>query len=303
VADLKVQLGPLKLKNPVLTASGCFGYGIEFAELLDLSRLGGIVTKGVSLKPRRGNPTVRIAETYGGMLNSIGLQNVGIEAFLSEKLPLLRKFDTEVIVNIFGEVEEEYLKLAEKFKMIDGLAALEVNISCPNVAKGGLQFGTDPDSVYSLAKELKKISGQPIIMKLTPNVSDITQIALAAQEGGADMISLINTLKGMAVDLVKMKPVLATTYGGLSGPCIKPVALAMCHQVSKKVKIPIIGMGGIMNGRDAIEFIACGASAVQVGTANFVKSNIAVDIVDEMNEYMDSNGIKDIEQVRGNLIA
>jgi len=299
--DLTIDLGPLKLKNPVLTASGCFGYGLEFTDLLDLNRLGGFCTKGISLKPRLGNPTVRIAETYGGMLNSIGLQNVGLDEFLNDKLPKLKEYDTAIIVNIFGESEDEYLKLAELLNDADNVAALEANISCPNVEKGGLQFGTDPDAVFSLAKGLKSVSRFPIIMKLTPNVTDISALAKAAEEGGADILSLINTLRGMAVDLINKKPVLATTYGGLSGPAIKPVALALLHQVRKAVNIPLMGIGGIMNAKDALEFLCVGASAVQVGTANFIKADASLEVLDGIEKYLKENGFKRLRDFIGTI--
>jgi len=299
--DLSVNLGPLKLKNPVITASGCFGYGLEFENLLDLNKLGGISTKGISLKPRSGNKPVRIAETCGGMLNSIGLQNVGLEVFLKEKLPKLKKFNTAIIVNIFGEFEDEYLRLAEALNEGEKISALEVNISCPNVKKGGLQFGTDPESVYSLAKKLKAVSRFPIIMKLTPNVTDIRVIAKAAQEGGADILSLINTVRGMAVDLEKRKPVLANTYGGLSGPAIKPIALAMLDQVKKTVNLPLIGLGGIMTAKDALEFHLVGASAVEIGTGNFIKSDLALDIVDGISDYLKAKGILRLEDFIGKI--
>ncbi len=299
--DLSINLGSLSLKNPVLTASGCFGYGLEFDQVMNLSKLGGICTKGISIKPRKGNPTTRIAETYGGMLNSIGLQNVGLDVFLNEKLPEMNKYDSAIIVNIFGETESEYLKLAEALNRGKGISALEANISCPNVDKGGLQFGTDPEAVYSLAKGLKSVSRFPVIMKLTPNVTDITSLAKAAQEGGADILSLINTLKGMAVDLESGMPVLATTYGGLSGPCIKPVALAMIHQVRKAVTIPLIGIGGIMNAHDALEFLMTGASAVQIGTANFVKSDAATDILDGIESYFKKKKINKLSEFIGTL--
>jgi dihydroorotate dehydrogenase (NAD+) catalytic subunit len=299
--DLSVKLGPLKLKNPVLTASGCFGYGLEFEKVLNLSELGGFVTKGISLLPRKGNKTTRIAETYGGMLNSIGLQNVGLEVFIKEKLPALKKYNTAVIVNIFGEFEEEYYKLAQALNPCDGITALEANISCPNVKKGGIQFGTDPDSVYNLTKGLKNASRFPIIMKLTPNVTDIRTVAKAAEEGGADILSVINTLRGMAVDLENKKPVLSTVYGGLSGPCIKPIALAMVHQVLKVVKIPVIGIGGIMDEKDALEFMLLGASAVQVGTANFVKTDASIDILTGIRSYLESRGIKKVTDFIGSI--
>lgn len=299
--DLSVKLGPLKLKNPVLAASGCFGYGIEFENLMDLNKLGGIVTKGISLKPRAGNRTVRIAETYGGMLNSIGLQNVGLEIFLKEKLPPLRKFDTAVIVNVFGETLDEYYRLAEGLNKGENIAALEVNVSCPNVEKGGMQSGTDSEFVYSLAKGLKDISRFPIIVKLTPNVTDITVIARAAEEGGADILSLINTLKGMAVNLEEKRPTLANIFGGLSGPCIKPIAMAMLFQTAKAVKIPLIGIGGIMNSKDALEFMMAGASAVEIGTANFIKSDSAIDILEGIAGYLNERGIKKLADFVGTL--
>ena len=299
--DLSVKLGPLELKNPILTASGCFGYGLEFEELLDLNKLGGIVTKGISLKPRMGNSPVRIAETYGGMLNSIGLQNVGLEAFLKDKLPKLKKFNTAVIVNIFGESIDDYLRVAEGLNEGDNISAIEANISCPNVKLGGLQFGTDPETVYTLAKGLKSASKFPIIMKLTPNVTSIATVAKAAEEGGADILSLINTLRGMVVSLEEKKPILANTFGGLSGPCIKPVALAMLHQVKKAVKIPIIGLGGIVNGNDALEFLMVGASAVQIGTANFLKTDSAIDILNSLSQYLENKSYTRLTDFIGTL--
>ena len=299
--DLSVKLGPLELKNPILTASGCFGYGLEFEELLDLNKLGGIVTKGISLKPRMGNSPVRIAETYGGMLNSIGLQNVGLEAFLKDKLPKLKKFNTAVIVNIFGESIDDYLRVAEGLNDGDNISAIEANISCPNVKLGGLQFGTDPETVYTLAKGLKSASKFPIIMKLTPNVTSIATVAKAAEEGGADILSLINTLRGMVVSLEEKKPILANTFGGLSGPCIKPVALAMLHQVKKAVKIPIIGLGGIVNGNDALEFLMVGASAVQIGTANFLKTDSAIDILNSLSQYLENKSYTRLTDFIGTL--
>ena len=267
--DLSVRLGSLTLANPLLTASGTFGYGLEFAHLGDLSNLGGIVTKGLSLQPRKGNPPPRICETAAGMLNSIGLQNIGIEAFLSEVLPGLGAFPARVIVNLFGVTIDEYVRLAERVEPEPGVAALELNVSCPNVQKGGLEFGQDPEVLERLVRAVRAASSKPILVKLSPNVTRPADLGLAAKAGGADILSAINTLLGMAIDPATRKPRLATVRGGLSGPAIKPVALRVVFDVARAVGLPVIGIGGIESADDVIEFLLAGASAVQIGTALF----------------------------------
>ena len=264
----KITIAGVEFKNPVMTASGTFGSGREYGEYMDLNQLGAVVVKGVAITPWKGNPAPRIAETYGGMLNSVGLQNPGVEAFIENDIPFLRQYDTKIIVNIAGRTIEEYCQVAERLGEVD-VDLLELNISCPNVKEGGVAFGTDPFMVEKVTKEVKKYSKQPLIVKLSPNVTDITEMARAAESGGADGLSLINTLLGMAIDIYRRKPVLAMKVGGFSGPAIKPVALRMVYQVNKAVNLPIIGMGGIMTGEDAIEFIMAGATGVAVGTAHF----------------------------------
>ncbi len=282
-----MELGGLKLKNPVMTASGTFGYGLEFQPFMDLERLGGVVVKGLSLKPRTGNPSPRIVETPCGMLNAIGLQNVGVEAFIKEKLPLLKKINTPVIANIFGETIEEYSEVAGILDAEEGVSALEINISCPNVKKGGITFGTDPKEAYKVVSAVKKSSPKTHVMtKLTPNVTDIGVMVRAAEDGGTDSISLINTIPGMVVDIEKRRPVLATGTGGLSGPAIRPVAVRLLHEAKRAATVPLIGIGGIMNGRDALEFIIAGASAVQVGTASFIDPEAAVKVVEGIEDYL-----------------
>jgi len=299
---MKVDIGGgLTLKNPVMTASGTFGYGSEFAGFIDLERLGAIVVKGVSLKPRPGNPPPRIVETSCGMLNAIGLENVGVEKFISQKMTFLRKIGTHVIVNILGDSIEEYAELAEKLSDVEGLSALEVNISCPNVKRGGVAFGTDPVMVQQVTEAVKAKTSLPVIIKLSPNVTDITATARAAEEGGADTISLINTLMGIAIDHKTRRPKLANIIGGLSGPAIKPVALRMVWQVANTVKIPIIGIGGIMNSEDALEFLVAGATAVQVGTANLVDPDATVKIIEGMVEFVEESGCQSIQEIIGSL--
>src|SRR6266581_2299414 len=265
--DMTVNLAGIPPRNPVMTASGTFGYGEEFAEYVDLEAIGAFVTKGLSLKPRAGNPTPRIVETPGGMLNAIGLQNVGIDAFISRKVPFLRTVNTPAIANFFGNTLEEYGELAARLDRIPEVAGVEVNISCPNVKHGGIVFGTDPKAAYEVVKLVRETTIKPLIVKLSPNVTDIVEMAIACADAGADALSLINTLTGMAVDLQKRRPVLANITGGLSGPGIKPVALRMVWQVAKAVDVPLIGIGGIMTAIDALEFLLAGATAVQVGTA------------------------------------
>lgn len=301
--DLSVEIAGISLRNPVMTASGTFGYGEEFAEYVDLEKIGAVITKGLSLKPKAGNPTPRIVETTGGMLNAIGLQNVGIEAFIEKKLPFLRTVATPVIVNFFGNTLEEYAALAERLDKIPEVAGLEINISCPNVKHGGIVFGTEPKAAYSVVKAVREATIKPVIVKLSPNVTDIVEMAWACADAEADALSLINTLTGMAIDLENRRPVLANVTGGLSGPAVKPVALRMVWQVAKAVKIPVIGIGGIMTGTDALEFMLAGATAVQVGTANFLNPSAAQRIAEEMERYLLDHGIDDVKQLIGALQA
>ncbi|MBO6065805.1 MAG: dihydroorotate dehydrogenase [Lachnospiraceae bacterium] len=296
--NTSVNLAGVTLKNPVLTASGTFGSGMEFSRFVDLNKLGGVVTKGVSVVPWEGNATPRVAETASGMLNAIGLQNPGIDVFLSRDLPFLKPFDTAKIVNVCGHTEEEYLGAIERLN--DSIAdILEINISCPNVKAGGITFGTDPVMVEKITKAIKKISRKPVFMKLSPNVTDITEIARAAEAGGADGISLINTLMGMKIDIQRRKCLLANKTGGLSGPAIKPVAVRMVYQVSKCVSVPLIGMGGIASAEDAIEFLMAGATAVSVGTANFRNPRVTEEIVSGVETFMKENHIDDIREIIG----
>ena len=299
--DLRVRLGPLELKNPVIAASGTFGYGEEYASLVDLNQIGAIVVKGLSLKPKSGNPPPRIVETHGGMLNAIGLANVGVETFIREKLPALRKYDTRIIANIYGHHIDEYGDLASVLKGVEGISALEVNISCPNVECGGMVFGVDPDVSARVTERVLKNTDKPVIMKLTPNVTDIRVIARAVESAGAHAISLINTLTGMAIDVDSRTPKLANIYGGLSGPAIRPVAVFMVYQAASSVRIPVIGMGGIMDARDALEFIIAGASAVQVGTGNFVNPAAKLDVLDGIKKYCGKHGIQRIQEIVGSL--
>ena len=299
--DLAVQIGPLKLKNPVLTASGTFGYGQEFSSLMDPNLLGGIVVKGISLKPMEGNPPPRIVETPCGMLNAIGLANVGLEAFLSEKLPWLQELDTCVIVNIYGHSLDEYGAVAAGLKGVRGISALEVNISCPNVEQGGMAFGTDPDMAARVTERVLKETDKPVIVKLSPNVTDIRKIAKAVEKAGAHALSLINTLTGMAIDVESRMPKLANGSGGLSGPAIRPVAVHMVHQVVRTVNIPVIGMGGILEPRDALEFLIAGAGAIQVGTANFINPRAALNIINGLETFLSEHGINSINDIIGSL--
>lgn len=297
--DMSVQFAGIQMRNPVMTASGTFGYGKEFAGYMDLEKIGAIVTKGLSLKPKAGNPMPRIVETPGGMLNAIGLQNVGIDAFISEKLPFLRTVNTPVIVNFFGNTLEEYEEVAGKLDAIPEVAAIEVNISCPNVKHGGIVFGTDPKAAFSVVKAVRSVTIKPVIVKLSPNVTDIVEMAAACADADADALSLINTLTGMAIDLRNRKPYLANCTGGLSGPAIKPVALRMVWQVSRAVQLPIIGIGGITNATDALEFLLAGATAVQVGTANFMTPDASQRIAEDIEKYLRENGIEDVKELIG----
>jgi dihydroorotate dehydrogenase (NAD+) catalytic subunit len=301
MVDLSVNIGNLKLKNPVLTASGTFGFGSEYIDFIDLSRLGGIVVKGITLKERQGNPYPRMAETASGMLNAVGLQNKGVDYFIEHIYPEITQFDTEFIVNINGGSIEEYSLVASKIEKLDKIKAIELNISCPNVKQGGMLFGTHCPSAMAVTKAVRDVYSKTLIVKLSPNVTDIAEFAQAVESSGADSISLINTLLGMAIDIKTRKPKLSTVTGGLSGPAIKPVALCMVWKAAKAVKIPVIGMGGIMNANDAIEFFLAGASAIQIGTANFIDPAISVKIIDEIREYLVKNNLSSVKELTGAL--
>lgn len=297
--NLAVNIGGIKMKNPVTTASGTFGYGPEYAPYLDLNHLGAIVVKGITLLPRHGNPTPRLAETPAGILNSIGLQNPGVDRFIAEALPFLANYDLPVIVNIAGDTVGDYARLAEKLSRAPGVAGLEVNISCPNVHQGGLQFGSDPAMAAEVTRAVKISTGLPVIVKLSPNVTSIAAVAEKVAGAGADALSLINTLLGMAIDIKNRRPVLGNVLGGLSGPAVKPVAVRAVWQVYQAVKLPLIGMGGIMTAEDAVEFILAGASAVAVGTANFINPRATMDVLAGIENYLMENGIKDINELVG----
>ena len=299
--DLSVNLGFLKLKNPIIAASGTFGYGQEFETFIDINKLGGIVVKGLYFSPRQGNPPPRLAETPAGLLNSIGLQGIGVQRFADEILPQLQKYKTAVIVNVCGEVEEEYARVVEFLDKKPGISAYELNISCPNVKKGGLCPAMNPKSTYSLVKLVKSVSSRPLITKLSPNVTDIAEIALSAQEAGSDAVSMVNTFLGMAIDSETKKPRLATIFGGLSGPAIKPIALRMVYQAACCLKIPVIGLGGIFSGSDVLEFLIAGARAVQVGTANLVDPEATIKIITELKAYCQRHGLNKIEEIIGTL--
>jgi dihydroorotate dehydrogenase (NAD+) catalytic subunit len=299
--DLGVAIGPLLLANPVMTASGTFGYGAEFANLVRLDRLGAVVVKGISIEPRAGNPPPRIVETACGMLNAIGLENVGIKRFIQEKMPFLRNCRSRIIVNILGDSIEEYAELARQLSVVAGIDALEINISCPNVKKGGVAFGTVPEMAAAVTLAVKKETALPVIVKLSPNVTDIVTMARAVADSGADAVSLINTLIGMAIDTRTRKPKLANVIGGLSGPAIKPVALRMVWQVASSVSIPVIGIGGIGTPEDAIEFLVAGATAVQVGTANFYNPGAAESIVAGIEAYLRQQGETSVRAIVGTL--
>jgi len=301
MVNLGVSIGNLKLKNPVLTASGTFGYGSEFDDFIDVSRLGGIILKGTTLEPREGNPYPRMAETPSGMLNAIGLQNKGIDFFEKNIYPVVSHYDTNVIVNINGSYIEDYIALAERINKLDKIQAIELNISCPNVKMGGMAFGTNPASAREVIKAVRAVYSKILIVKLSPNVTDIVDFARISEEEGADSISLINTLLGMAVDIKAMKPSLSTITGGLSGPAVKPVALRMVWQAAKAVKIPVIGIGGIMSAGDAIEFFLAGASAIQVGTASFIDPQISIRILEGIHQYLAGKGFSDIKEITGLL--
>ncbi|MBI4679860.1 MAG: dihydroorotate dehydrogenase [Nitrospirae bacterium] len=299
--NLKVNIGKLKLKNPVMAASGTFGYGAEYSEFVNLNNLGAVVVKGLSLKPMAGNPPPRIYETPCGMLNSIGLQNIGVEVFIKEKLSYLKQFDTKIIVNFFGDSIKEYVKTAERLSSVNGIHALEMNISCPNKQAGWSIFGTEPKVTFKVVSAVRKITDLTLIVKLSPNVTDIALMAKAAEDAGADAVSVINTLIGMAINAKTRQPRLANIIGGLSGPAIKPIALRMVWESHKAVRIPIIGMGGIISAEDAIEFMLAGASAVAVGTANFVNPKAAQDIIDGMKLFMIEQHISNVKELIGGL--
>ena len=298
--NTKVNIAGVELKNPVMTASGTFGSGAEYGEMVDLNRLGAVVTKGVANVPWPGNPTPRIAEVYGGMLNAIGLQNPGIDVFLERDIPFLKQYDTRIVVNVCGKTTEDYVEVVERLGDAD-VDLLEINISCPNVKEGGIAFGQDPKAVEAITREVKRHAKQPVIMKLSPNVTDITVMAKAAEAGGADALSLINTLTGMKIDIHRRTFALANKTGGFSGPAVKPVAVRMVYQAANAVKLPIIGMGGIANGADALEFILAGASAVAVGTANFRNPRATLDTVEGIRNYMERHGIEDVKELVGSV--
>jgi len=301
--DLSVDFAGIRLKNPVLTASGTFGYGEEFADFVDLNRLGGIIVKGISLKPIAGNPPPRIWETPSGMLNAIGLENPGVDVFLREKLPYLRAFDTAVFVNVFGYSLEDYVGVVERLSDAPGIAALEVNISCPNVKAGGIVFGTNPKASYELLSAVRRATSLPLIAKLSPNVADITEFAKVAKDAGCDGISLINTLVGMAIDVRCRKPRLANWTGGLSGPAIRPVAVRMVWQAARTVSLPILGMGGIVTAEDALEFMLAGATAVAVGTANFIDPRTTLDVIEGIDSFLREQGIHEARSLVGKVGA
>lgn len=299
--DMKVNIGGIELQNPVMTASGTFGYAREFDHLLDLNRLGGIIVKGLSLLPTKGNPPPRIVETACGMINAIGLENVGIERFITEKLPFLQRLSPPVFVNIYGKLEAEYRQLAARINAVEAIAGIEVNISCPNVKAGGMAFGVDPQAAFQVIRAVREQTAKPVMVKLSPNVTDITEIATAVEEAGADSISLINTLSAMAIDIHTRKAKIANIIGGLSGPAIKPIALRMVWQVAQKATIPIIGIGGIMTFEDALEFLIAGATAVQVGTANFVNPHTTTEIIGGIQAFLTERGIRRVRDIIGTL--
>ncbi len=299
--DLSVRLGNLELKNPIMTASGCFGYGLELTDLLDLNELGGIVSKSLTPQKRMGTPPHRIFETASGMLNAIGIENIGVDSYLTEKLPSLSRYDTAIVANVMGNTIEEYAAAAARFRGVSRVAAIEVNISSPNTKMGGMHFGVDPEMTYQVIRAVKDATDRPVIAKLSPNVTDITLIARRAVDGGADMLSLINTLWSLAIDHWNGKAILGNVTGGLSGPAIKPVALRMVHQVSRALPVPLIGIGGIANLFDVIEFLMAGASAVQIGTANFYDPTVSVRLVRELRDYCSMRKIEKVSSLIGSL--
>ena len=296
--DLSIKLGSLCLNNPVIAASGTFGYGLEYSSLVDLNALGGFSTKGLSLKPKVGNPVPRVIETSSGMLNAIGLENIGLEAFLSEKLPQLKNFNTRIIINFFGDTTQEYVAMARALSDVERLDALEINVSCPNVEKGGLQFSSDPEVLTEVVSSVRKATGKFLIVKLSPNVTDITLLAKAAENAGADALSVCNTFLGMSIDLKTRKPHLANRTGGLSGPAIKPLALNLVYQTVRAVQIPVIGIGGISSGEDAVEFLLAGAKAVQIGTANFIDPASTLHVIEGIRRYCLVNGVNNLSELK-----
>ena len=299
MANLNIDINGLSLKNPVLTASGTFGYGTEFQDFIDLERLGGFIVKGTTLKHREGNPYPRMAETPSGMLNAVGLQNTGVDYFIEHIYPTIKDVNTNILVNVSGSTIADYVATAEKINALDRIPAIELNISCPNVKEGGMAFGTSCVSASEVVKEVRKVYKKHLMVKLSPNVTSIQEIALAVEGAGADSVSLINTLMGMAVNVKTRKPVLSTITGGLSGPCVKPVALRMVWQVAKAVKIPVVGLGGISCANDAIEFLLAGASAIQIGTANFIDPTVTIKVIDGINDYLDQNGFTSVKEIIG----
>ena len=299
--QMRVDIGGIEIKNPVMTASGTFGYASEFEELIDLNRLGAIVVKGLSLEPSRGNPPPRIVETPCGMLNAIGLENVGLAAFVKDKLPFLRRLETPVFVNVYGKSTKEYAELVARLEDIDGVSGIEVNISCPNVKSGGMAFGAYPESAAEVVRAIRKQTAKPLMVKLSPNVTDIAEIAKSVEAEGADSISLINTITGMAIDIETRRPKIANITGGLSGPAIKPVALRMVWQVAQSVNVPVVGIGGIMTAKDALEFLIAGAVAVQIGTANFINPHATTDIIDGIETFLVERNISDIADIIATL--
>lgn len=301
MVDLSVEIGKLKLKNPIMTASGTFGYGEEFADFIDLNCLGGIIVKGTTLHHREGNPYPRMAETPSGMLNAVGLQNKGVDYFIEHIYPRIKDLDTRVIVNVSGSCIDDYVAVCEKLSPLDKVAAVEINISCPNVKQGGMGFGTTCSGAESVTSAVRKAYDGTMIVKLTPNVTDITEIARAVEAAGADAVSLTNTFLGMAIDVEKRKPMLSTITGGLSGPCIRPIAVRMVWQVANAVKVPVVGLGGIASGRDAIEFLLAGATAVQIGTANFVDPQVTVKAIDYIEDYLKRHQIASVRELIGGM--
>ena len=302
MVDLSVKIGQLELKNPVLTASGTFGYGEEFSDFIDLNRLGGFIVKGTTLNPREGNPYPRMVETPSGMLNAVGLQNKGVDYFIQHIYPRIKDVNSQIIVNVSGASIPDYVEVCEKLQPLNKIAAVEINISCPNVKQGGMAFGTTCAGAASVTKEVRKAFNRTMIVKLSPNVTDITEIASAAEAEGADAVSLTNTFLGMAINTETRRPYLSTITGGLSGACIRPIAVRMVWQVANTVKIPVVGLGGIMNGRDAIEFILAGATAIQVGTANFIAPSVTVKIIDYIENYMQRHGIASMQELIGGML-
>lgn len=301
MAELNVNIGNLQLKNPVMTASGTFGYGIEYSDFMDISRLGGIFVKGTTIQPREGNLYPRMAETPSGMLNAVGLQNKGAQYFVDHIYPEIKNIDTNMIVNVSGSSVETYVECAEKIADLDNIPAIELNISCPNVKQGGMAFGVTAKGAAEVVKAVRSAYKKTLIVKLSPNVTDITEIARAAEESGADSVSLINTLLGMAIDAERKRPILSTITGGMSGAAVKPIALRMVWQVAKAVNIPVIGLGGIMDWRDAVEFMLAGATAIQIGTANFIDPAVTVKVEDGINNYLERHGCKSVKEIIGAL--